>query len=84
MTRTDIFLEIEICPLRIDVTMTGKWPLWALRNVTPFTPSKFSTKFGAIFLVLLFVFLKTVFFGICFQCFVNNISEKLNIFWTFS
>ena len=37
-------LEIRSCeigPLRIDVTVTAKWPLWALRNVTPFTPSHF-------------------------------------------
>ena len=73
-----------IGPLRIDVTVTAKWPLWVLRNVTPFTPSHFRQSSEQIFLVLVFVFLKTVFFGICFQCFVNNISEKLNIFWTFS
>ena len=44
----------------------------------------FSTKFGANFFVLSFRFFENGFFGICFQCVVNNISEELNIFWTFS
>ena len=30
-----------IGPLRIDVTVTAKWPLWVLRNVPQFTPSHF-------------------------------------------
>ena len=44
----------------------------------------FSTKFGANFFGVSFRFFQNGFFGICFQCFVNNISENLNIFWTFS
>ena len=48
-------------PLRIDVTVTAKWPLWVLRNVTPFTPNHFRQSSEQIFLVLVFVFLKTVF-----------------------
>ena len=44
----------------------------------------FSTKFGANVLGFSFRLFQNGFFGICFQCFVNNISEKLSIFWTFS
>ena len=44
----------------------------------------FSTKFGANIFGLSFRVFENGFFGICFQCFVNNISEKLNIFRTFS
>ena len=51
----------QIGPLRIDVTVTAKWPLWVLRNVAPFTPSNFWQSSEQIFLVLVFVFLKTVF-----------------------
>ena len=53
--------RVKIGPLRIDVTVTAKWPLWVLRNVTPFTPSHFRQSSEQIFLVLVFVFLKTVF-----------------------
>ena len=52
---------VQIGPLRIDVTVTAKWPLWVLRNVTPFTPSHFQQSSEQIFLILVFVFLKTVF-----------------------
>ena len=45
----------------VDVTVTAKWPLWVLRNDTPFTPSHFRQSSEQIFLVLVFVFLKTVF-----------------------
>ena len=72
-----------IDPLRIDVTVTAKWPLWVLRNVTPFTPSHFRQSSEQFFRVS-FRFFSKQFFGICFQCLVNNISEKLNIFWAFS
>ena len=51
-------------PLRIDVTVTAKWPLWVLRNVTPFTASHFRQSSEQIFLVLVFVFLKTVFWNL--------------------
>ena len=77
-------IVLLIGPLRIDVTVTAKWPLWVLRNVTPFTPSHFRQSSEQMFLVFSFRFFQNGFFGICFQCFVNNISEKLNIFWTFS
>ena len=54
-------VDEEIGPLRIDVTATAKWPLWVLRNATPFTPGHFRQSSGQIFLVLVFVFLETVF-----------------------
>ena len=54
-----------IGPLRIDVTVTAKWPLWVLRNVTPFTPSHFRQSLEQFFLVLVFVF-ENGFFGNCF------------------
>ena len=44
----------------------------------------FSAKFGANIFGLSFRVFENGFFGIYFQCFVNKISEKLNIFWTFS
>ena len=44
----------------------------------------FSTKFGAIFFYLSFSCFENGFFGICFKCFVNNISEKLKIVRTLS
>ena len=56
-----------IGPLRIDVTVTARWPLWVLRNVTPFTPSHFRQSSEQIFLVLVFVFLKTVFLEFVFN-----------------
>ena len=44
----------------------------------------FPSKFGANFFGVSFRLFGNGFFEICFQCFVNNISEKLNIFWAFS
>ena len=60
---------MAIGPLRIDVTVTAKWPLWVLRNVTPFTPSHFRQSSEQMFLVLVFVSFKTVFLE-----FVSNAS----------
>ena len=56
--------RIRIGPLRIDVTVTAKWPLWVLRNVTPFTPSHFRQSSEQIFLVLVFVFSKRFFWNL--------------------
>ena len=58
-----------IGPLRIDVTVTAKWPLWVLRNVTPFTPSHFRQSSEQMFLVLVFVFFQNGFLE-----FVSNAS----------
>ena len=60
----DCVIKCAIGPLRIDVTVTAKWPLWVLRNGTPFTPSHFRQRSEQIFLVLVFVFLKTVFWNL--------------------
>ena len=52
--------NLQIGPLRIDVTVTAKWPLWVLRNVTLFMLSHFRQSSEQIFLVLVLFFLKTV------------------------
>ena len=45
----DVALASPIGPLRIDVTVTAKWPLLVLRNVTPFMPSHFRQSSEQIF-----------------------------------
>ena len=90
-----LLILVEKGPLRIDVTVTAKWPLCALRNVTPFTPSHFRQSSEQMFLVLVFVFLKTVFWNLfpmlCEQqiwkakhfldIFLTDSSQKVLVSW---